>query len=92
MKIHFDLFWSQVSATDEDRGSFGTITYALTSKSGGTVQTPFTINKQTGQLCTASALDRDEGLEKYDLTVTATDGVSLSLMKEYIVWEMNCSN
>uniref|UniRef100_A0A8C7XTF0 Protocadherin-16 n=1 Tax=Oryzias sinensis TaxID=183150 RepID=A0A8C7XTF0_9TELE len=68
----------EVSATDEDRGSFGTITYALTSKSGGTVQTPFTINKQTGQLCTASALDRDEGLEKYDLTVTATDGGGLS--------------
>ncbi|KAF6716274.1 Protocadherin-16 [Oryzias melastigma] len=72
----------EVSATDEDRGSFGAITYALTSKSGGALQTPFTINKQTGQLCTASALDRDEGLEKYDLTVTATDGflytVSLS--------------
>uniref|UniRef100_A0A3Q2QUY0 Protocadherin-16 n=1 Tax=Fundulus heteroclitus TaxID=8078 RepID=A0A3Q2QUY0_FUNHE len=66
----------EVSATDGDRGSFGTIAYTLGSVSGGTL--PFTINKETGQLCTNTALDRDEGLDKFELTVTATDGGGLS--------------
>ncbi|KAK2828340.1 hypothetical protein Q5P01_019374 [Channa striata] len=68
----------EVSATDEDRGSFGAITYTLGSGSGGTVPTHFTIDKETGQLCTSMALDRDEGFDKVDLTVTATDGGGLS--------------
>lgn len=67
------LFFSQVSATDKDRGSFGTITYTLGSSSGSTL--PFSLGKESGQLCTSTALDRDEGLDKFDLTVTATDGV-----------------
>ncbi|XP_006800222.1 protocadherin-16-like [Neolamprologus brichardi] len=68
----------EVSATDEDRGSFGTISYNLGSSSGNTLPTQFTINKETGQLCTSTALDRDEGLDKFDLTVTAIDGGGLS--------------
>ncbi|XP_005472325.1 protocadherin-16 [Oreochromis niloticus] len=68
----------EVSATDEDRGSFGTISYNLGSSSGNTLPTQFTINKETGQLCTSTALDRDEGQDKFDLTVTATDGGGLS--------------
>lgn len=65
----------QVSATDEDRGSFGAVTYTLGSVSGGVLPTHFTIDKKTGQLCTSTTLDRDEGLDKFDLTVTAIDGV-----------------
>ena len=65
----------QVSATDEDRGSFGTISYTLGSGSGGTAPSHFTIDKENGQLCTSAALDRDEGPDSFDLTVTATDGV-----------------
>ncbi|XP_070773757.1 protocadherin-16 [Enoplosus armatus] len=68
----------EVSATDEDRGSFGAISYTLGSGSGSTVPTHFTIDKETGQLCTRTTLDRDEGLDKFDLTVTATDGGGLS--------------
>ncbi|XP_053297977.1 protocadherin-16 [Pleuronectes platessa] len=69
----------EVSATDEDRGSFGAISYRLGSGSaGGLVPTQFTLDKETGQLCTSTALDRDEGLDKFDLTVTATDGGGLS--------------
>uniref|UniRef100_A0A3Q1EDN5 Protocadherin-16 n=1 Tax=Acanthochromis polyacanthus TaxID=80966 RepID=A0A3Q1EDN5_9TELE len=68
----------EVSATDEDRGSFGAIAYTLGSASGSTAPTRFTIDKETGQLCTSTTLDRDEGLEKFDLTVTATDGGGLS--------------
>ncbi|KAM6907301.1 protocadherin-16 [Xenentodon cancila] len=68
----------EVSATDEDRGSFGAIAYTLGSSSGSVSQAPFTINKETGQLCTSTALDRDDGLDKFDLTVTATDGGGLS--------------
>ncbi|XP_061755306.1 protocadherin-16-like [Nerophis ophidion] len=63
----------EVSATDDDRGSFGAVTYALTSGSSH-----FTINKETGHLCTSTSLDRDEGLERFDLIVTATDGGGLS--------------
>lgn len=66
----------QLSATDEDRGSFGAISYTLGSSSGSTLPVQFTIDKETGQLCTSTALDRDEGPDKFDLTVTATDGVS----------------
>lgn len=65
----------QVSATDEDRGSFGSISYTLGSGSGNAPPTHFSINKESGQLCTRTALDRDEGLDKFDLTVTAMDGV-----------------
>ncbi|XP_031728397.1 protocadherin-16 [Anarrhichthys ocellatus] len=68
----------EVSATDEDRGSFGAISYILGSGSGSTAPTHFTIDKETGQICTSTALDRDEGLDKFDLTVTATDGGGLS--------------
>nr|XP_043897629.1 protocadherin-16 [Solea senegalensis] len=68
----------EVSATDEDRGSFGTISYTLGSGSGGLAPAHFTLDKETGQLCTSTALDRDEGLDKFDLTVTATDGGGLS--------------
>lgn len=67
----------QVSATDEDRGSFGTISYTLGSASGSSAPTLFTIDKESGQLCTRTALDRDDGSDKFDLTVTATDGVSV---------------
>ncbi|XP_029303816.1 protocadherin-16 [Cottoperca gobio] len=68
----------EVSATDEDRGSFGAISYILGSGSGSAAPTHFTIDKGTGQICTSTALDRDEGLDKFDLTVTATDGGGLS--------------
>ncbi|KAL7390426.1 hypothetical protein ABVT39_020943 [Epinephelus coioides] len=68
----------EVSATDEDRGSFGAVSYVLGSGSGSAAPTHFTINKETGQICTSTALDRDEGLDKFDLTVTATDGGGLS--------------
>ncbi|XP_076606771.1 protocadherin-16 [Chaetodon auriga] len=68
----------EVSATDEDRGSFGAISYSLGSGSGNTAPTLFTIDKESGQICTRTALDRDEGLDKFDLTVTATDGGGLS--------------
>lgn len=65
----------QVSATDEDRGSFGAVSYALGSPSGNTPPNQFTIDKESGQLCTSTPLDRDEGADKFDLTITATDGV-----------------
>ncbi|XP_040006119.1 protocadherin-16 isoform X2 [Xiphias gladius] len=74
----WDIYAHKVSATDEDRGSFGALFYTLGSGSGGVVPTHFTLDKETGQLCTSTALDRDEGLDKFDLTVTATDGGGLS--------------
>ena len=70
------LLLRQVSASDEDRGSFGVITYSLGASAGrASTQDPFTVDKGTGQLCTNAALDRDEGQERFELTVTATDGV-----------------
>lgn len=64
-----------MSATDEDRGSFGAVSYALGSPSGSSPPSQFTVDKESGRLCTSTALDRDEGADKFDLTVTATDGV-----------------
>lgn len=81
---HLTSVFLQVSAKDEDRGSFGDISYTLGSGSGGALPAYFTIDKKTGQLCTSTAVDRDEGLDKFDLTVTATDGVSrLGHNKQY---------
>ena len=68
----------QVTASDEDRGSFGAITYTLGTPAGGAVPTQFTIHKETGQICTSTTLDRDDGVDKFDLTVTATDGVRVT--------------
>ena len=66
---------SQVTATDGDRGSFGAIAYSIGSGVGSTVPSQFTIHKETGQICTGESVDRDEGADSYDFTVTAVDGV-----------------
>ncbi|KAG7246386.1 hypothetical protein CRUP_012032 [Coryphaenoides rupestris] len=42
---------------------------------GSSSQSAFTVDKETGRLCTNGELDRDEGEESFELTVTATDGV-----------------
>lgn len=68
----------EVSATDEDRGSFGAVSYTLGPGAGGVASTHFTLAKETGQLCTSADLDRDQGSDRYELTVTATDGGGLS--------------
>ncbi|KAJ3589902.1 hypothetical protein NHX12_010743, partial [Muraenolepis orangiensis] len=67
-----------VSATDEDRGSFGVITYSLAPGARAASHAAFTVDEKTGQLCTSAALDRDEGQERFELTVTATDGGGLT--------------
>ncbi|KAL0994901.1 hypothetical protein UPYG_G00129030 [Umbra pygmaea] len=66
----------EVKATDADRGSFGAVSFALGSGSSSTVAavSQFTVNKETGELCTRTLLDRDQGSDNYNLTVTATDG------------------
>ncbi|KAM9852933.1 protocadherin-16-like [Aulostomus maculatus] len=68
----------EVTATDADGGSFGSITYSLVSGINSAVTSLFTIGKETGQICTSAALDRDQGLASYDFTVTAVDGGGLS--------------
>ncbi|KAM6985192.1 protocadherin-16 [Aplochiton taeniatus] len=68
----------EVSATDGDRGSFGSVSYSLGPGSTGAAPTQFTVDKETGQLCTKSALDRDQGSDSFDLNVIATDGGGLS--------------
>lgn len=83
MSHHVSLF-PQVLATDEDRGSFGAISFNLGSGAGSTAPTHFTIDKQTGQICTRTTLDRDEGLDTFHLTVTATDGVRFLLTKLWL--------
>uniref|UniRef100_A0A8C2K0Q1 Protocadherin-16 n=1 Tax=Cyprinus carpio TaxID=7962 RepID=A0A8C2K0Q1_CYPCA len=68
----------EVKADDADGGSFGTITYSIGSGPASAPSSQFTINKETGQICTSVALDRDEGSESFDFTVTATDGGGLT--------------
>lgn len=67
---------TQVTATDADSGSFGSLSYSMGSGIGSVVPTQFGIDKHTGQLCTVQPLDRDEGTSAYDFTITAVDGVS----------------
>lgn len=66
----------QVTATDADSGLFGSLSYSVGSGIGSVVPTQFSIDKNTGQLCTVQPLDRDEGTSAYDFTITAVDGVS----------------
>ncbi|KAM4590460.1 protocadherin-16-like isoform 1-T2 [Fundulus diaphanus] len=68
----------QVTATDADGGSFGSVSYSLGSGSNSAVPSQFTIGKETGQICTNAALDRDQGPDSFDFTVTAVDGGGLS--------------
>ncbi|XP_036935519.1 protocadherin-16-like [Acanthopagrus latus] len=68
----------EVTATDADGGSFGSITYSLGSGINSAVPSQFTIGKETGQICTSVALDRDQGPASFDFTVTAVDGGGLS--------------
>lgn len=74
--ISFFLF--QVTATDADGGSFGSISYSLGSGPGTVTPSQFNIGKHNGQICTTTSLDRDQGPANYDFTVTAVDGVSVS--------------
>uniref|UniRef100_A0A6Q2Z7J2 Protocadherin-16 n=1 Tax=Esox lucius TaxID=8010 RepID=A0A6Q2Z7J2_ESOLU len=68
----------QVTATDADGGSFGSISYSLGSGINSAVPSQFSIGKETGQICTNTALDRDQGPTIYDFTVTAVDGGGLN--------------
>uniref|UniRef100_A0A672FZE0 Protocadherin-16 n=1 Tax=Salarias fasciatus TaxID=181472 RepID=A0A672FZE0_SALFA len=68
----------EVTATDADGGSFGSVTYSLGSGINSVVPSQFTIGKETGQICTSAALDRDQGPVSFDFTVTAVDGGGLS--------------
>ncbi|XP_077397746.1 protocadherin-16-like [Festucalex cinctus] len=68
----------EVMATDADGGSFGSITYSLSPGLNSAMNSQFTIDKETGVICTRAALDRDQGQNSYDFTVTAVDGGGLS--------------
>lgn len=70
------LSFLQVTAADADSGSFGLITYSPGSGINSAVPSQFIIGKETGQICTSAALDRDQGPASFDFTVTAVDGVS----------------
>ncbi|NXH17451.1 PCD16 protein, partial [Bucco capensis] len=70
----------QVTATDADSGTFGSLSYSIGSGIGSVVPTQFGIDAQSGQLCTVQPLDRDEGTSAYDFTVTAVDGGGLNSM------------
>lgn len=70
-----------MTATDADGGSFGSITYSLGSGISSAVPSQFTIGKETGQICTSAALDRDQGPASFEFTITAVDGVSLQLFE-----------
>ncbi|KAK2912906.1 protocadherin-16-like [Channa argus] len=68
----------EVTATDADGGSFGSITYSLGSGINSAIPSQFTIGKETGQICTSAVLDRDQGPASFDFTVSAVDGGGLS--------------
>lgn len=85
------LRFLQVKAKDADGGSFGSVSYSLGSGPGSLAPPHFTINKETGQICTTAILDRDQGPASYDFVVTAVDGVSqFNVINQHqIVWQLN---
>ncbi|XP_077197129.1 protocadherin-16 isoform X2 [Paroedura picta] len=68
----------QVTATDADSGSLGSISYSLGTGISSFAPSAFSLGEESGQLCTTGGLDRDEGVAVYDFTVTAVDGGGLS--------------
>ncbi|XP_042316175.1 protocadherin-16 [Sceloporus undulatus] len=68
----------QVTATDADSGSLGTLSYSLGTGLGTSAPSAFSLEEESGQLCTTRDLDRDEGTSAYDFTITAIDGGGLS--------------
>ncbi|XP_026137609.1 protocadherin-16-like [Carassius auratus] len=68
----------EVTATDADGGSFGSISYSLGSGPGSVTPSQFTVGKHNGQICTTTSLDRDQGPANYDFPITAVDGGGLS--------------
>ncbi|XP_078259032.1 protocadherin-16-like [Rhinoraja longicauda] len=70
----------QIAATDADSGSFGSVTYSIGSGLGNLPPNQFTIDQHNGQICTGTALDRDEEPHHYEFTVTAVDGGGLNSM------------
>lgn len=70
-----------MTARDADGGSFGSISYSLSSGIKSASPSQFTIGKETGQICTTAVLDRDHGPASFDFTVTAVDGVSFHILK-----------
>ncbi|XP_064158213.1 protocadherin-16 isoform X1 [Anguilla rostrata] len=68
----------EVTATDADGGSFGSVSYSMGSGVGGAPPSQFTVGRETGRICTSAALDREQGAASYDFTVTAVDGGGLN--------------
>ncbi|XP_071083815.1 cadherin-23-like [Haliotis cracherodii] len=66
-----------VTATDNDVGTDGTLTYAI---SNGNTGTAFNIDPTLGVIRTQTALDFDAGPQQYLLEVTATDGGATALI------------
>lgn len=66
---------------DEDGGSFGSISYSMGSGPGTATPSQFTVGKDSGQICTTTGLDRDQGPANYDFTITAADGVNIQWSK-----------
>ncbi|TRY99245.1 hypothetical protein DNTS_022810, partial [Danionella cerebrum] len=67
-----------VKAVDADGGSFGAITYSMGSGPASAPLSQFSVDKESGQICTVAALDRDEGTDSFLFSITATDGGGLS--------------
>ncbi|XP_060032946.1 protocadherin-16 [Erinaceus europaeus] len=70
----------QVTATDEDSGPFGLLSYSLGAGLGSSGSPPFRIDAQSGDVCTTRTLDHDQGPSSFDFTVTAVDGGGLKSM------------
>lgn len=76
-----------MTARDADGGSFGSISYSLSSGIKSAPPSQFTVGKETGQICTTAVLDRDQGPASFDFTVTAMDGVSFLFFLKYCTCE-----
>ncbi|XP_060110477.1 protocadherin beta-16-like [Heteronotia binoei] len=67
---------TKVVAVDQDLGSYGDITYSF-SQVPENVLKAFNLNKQTGELNVAGAIDYEEE-RSYEISIKATDGGGLS--------------
>lgn len=66
----------QVQATDADADEAGQVTYSIDAVQGTLSQ--FSVDSNSGDLCTTKELDRDNGVTSYDFQIRAADGGGLS--------------
>ncbi|XP_067685464.1 protocadherin Fat 4-like [Haliotis asinina] len=77
-----------VTAVDGDFGTGGTVVYritGITASDGSASSGVFIVSAVTGEVRTTRVLDCDQGIRSYNITFSATDGLGLTALDNFIL-------